>query len=248
MTKHHLPWLLLIQCMQGSISFAPGQRQRRTVRRRIPPIPLSIRMTITAAASEASAEASLSPAFDWEHQWYPIAPIRDLYTDRPNKITLLGRDYCVWCSTADVDVTSLQWNAFADVCPHRLVPLSEGRIEDNVLQCAYHGWEFGASGSCVRIPQLESTRQESQSLSAVTNTRACATSFPVRVKQELLWIFSSTNTTLAATRQPALIPQLDDRTMSTRLICLHATCPIPGMYSWKTCVTRLMFPLRIMNL
>ena len=32
------------------------------------------------------------------------------------------------------------WRAFRDACPHRLAPLSEGRIEaDGTLLCAYHG-------------------------------------------------------------------------------------------------------------
>lgn len=32
--------------------------------------------------------------------------------------------------------------AFADECPHRGHPLSEGGCKDGVLRCALHGWEF----------------------------------------------------------------------------------------------------------
>ena len=32
--------------------------------------------------------------------------------------------------------------AFADVCPHRSAPLSDGDIEDGQLTCASHGWVF----------------------------------------------------------------------------------------------------------
>ncbi len=42
------------------------------------------------------------------------------------------------------------------MCPHRLAPLSEGRIdEQGCLQCCYHGWSFNGDGSCARIPQAQ---------------------------------------------------------------------------------------------
>jgi phenylpropionate dioxygenase-like ring-hydroxylating dioxygenase large terminal subunit len=44
--------------------------------------------------------------------------------------------------------------AFADRCPHRLVPLSAGTVHGGALRCRYHGWEFGADGRCVALPSL----------------------------------------------------------------------------------------------
>jgi nitrite reductase/ring-hydroxylating ferredoxin subunit len=46
--------------------------------------------------------------------------------------------------------------AVDDICPHRRMPLSLGRVtEDGYLQCAYHGWCFdGATGACAAIPHL----------------------------------------------------------------------------------------------
>jgi phenylpropionate dioxygenase-like ring-hydroxylating dioxygenase large terminal subunit len=41
-----------------------------------------------------------------------------------------------------------------DRCPHRNVPLSEGRVQDGNLECAYHGWCFDGSGACVAIPGI----------------------------------------------------------------------------------------------
>jgi phenylpropionate dioxygenase-like ring-hydroxylating dioxygenase large terminal subunit len=187
--------------------------------------------------------SSSSSSFDWEHQWYPVVPVKDLETDRPNKITLLGRDFCVWASIVqqqDGDET-IQWHAFADVCPHRLVPLSEGRIENNLLQCAYHGWEFNDNGSCARIPQVGATLLESQTSPAVTSSRACATAFPVRVEQELLWIFPSTNQELASQRQPALIDALDDpRSVDTTQLYMR---DLP--YSWDILVENLCDPSHV---
>ena len=48
--------------------------------------------------------------------------------------------------------------ALRDICPHRLVPLSEGRQMDTngepTVQCPYHGWRFGTDGVCKLMPSL----------------------------------------------------------------------------------------------
>ncbi len=42
--------------------------------------------------------------------------------------------------------------AFADMCPHRLLPLSQGELIGDNLQCGYHGMTFDCQGNCVSIP------------------------------------------------------------------------------------------------
>lgn len=49
--------------------------------------------------------------------------------------------------------------ALRDICPHRSVPLSAGRIADTggvqTVECPYHGWRFGTGdGVCKQIPSL----------------------------------------------------------------------------------------------
>ena len=45
--------------------------------------------------------------------------------------------------------------ALRDICPHRGVPLSAGRIrDDNSVECPYHGWRFRKDGVCSKIPSL----------------------------------------------------------------------------------------------
>jgi vanillate O-demethylase monooxygenase subunit len=44
--------------------------------------------------------------------------------------------------------------AFADRFPHRLAPLSAGRVDRAELVCGYHGWRFVASGECTAVPAL----------------------------------------------------------------------------------------------
>ena len=43
--------------------------------------------------------------------------------------------------------------AMDDRCPHRLAPLSRGKLlPDGRVQCGYHGLEFDATGQCVKNP------------------------------------------------------------------------------------------------
>jgi phenylpropionate dioxygenase-like ring-hydroxylating dioxygenase large terminal subunit len=117
--------------------------------------------------------------FDWQEAWYPVHYIADLDKSHPTRFTLLDQDLVLWW-----DRQADCWRAFADQCPHRLAPLSEGRIaEDGLLECPYHGWAFQGDGSCDRIPQqtADTCAQESQ--------RACVASFPTAVRQGLLFVY-----------------------------------------------------------
>jgi vanillate monooxygenase len=42
--------------------------------------------------------------------------------------------------------------ALDDRCPHRLAPLSLGRVIGDEIQCGYHGLCFNRDGACVRVP------------------------------------------------------------------------------------------------
>ena len=77
--------------------------------------------------------------------WYAVARSADLARD-PTPVTLLGDDYVLW---RDEDGAVV---AAPDRCPHREAPLSLGRLVDGHLECAYHGWRFGAAGRCVLVP------------------------------------------------------------------------------------------------
>eukprot|EP00775_Hariotina_reticulata_P009176 gene9176-9342_t len=90
------------------------------------------------------------PEFNWYKQWYPVAIVDQLDPAVPNPVQLLGMDLVLWRDKTQ------QWRAFKDCCPHRLAPLSEGRIDDRTgnLFCNYHGWQFDSTGSCANIPQL----------------------------------------------------------------------------------------------
>lgn len=44
---------------------------------------------------------------------------------------------------------------FENRCPHRNVPLSSGKVIQNTLQCAYHGWRFDAQGVSLCHPEAQ---------------------------------------------------------------------------------------------
>ncbi len=48
-------------------------------------------------------------------------------------------------------------------CPHRGADLCYGRLEDNGLRCAFHGWHFDRNGQCVEQPaEPEGSRMYTQ--------------------------------------------------------------------------------------
>jgi len=52
--------------------------------------------------------------------------------------------------------------AFADRCPHRLAPLSRGRLVGDALECGYHGIAFADDGRCIRIPGQEAIPKDAR--------------------------------------------------------------------------------------
>ncbi|XVE59446.1 hypothetical protein DITRI_Ditri05aG0047300 [Diplodiscus trichospermus] len=144
-------------------------------------------------------EESSDSKFSWKDHWYPVSLVEDLDPALPTPFQLLGRDLVLW-----FDKARNEWVAFDDKCPHRLAPLSEGRIDENGhLQCSYHGWSFDGCGSCTRIPQAASQGPEAR---AVQSPRACATRFPTMVSQGLLFVWPDENgqERASATKPPRL--------------------------------------------
>lgn len=143
--------------------------------------------------------------FSWRDHWYPVSLVEDLDPGLPTPYQLLNRDLVVW-----FDQSSKNWVAFDDKCPHRLAPLSEGRLDENGhLQCSYHGWSFDGFGSCSRIPQASSEGPEAR---ALKSPRACATRFPTMVSQGLLFVWPDENGwERALATKPPMLPEDFDK-------------------------------------
>ena len=78
--------------------------------------------------------------------WYPIAFWHEV-TDRPFAAKLLDDERLVLWRLDDSSIVAAR-----DLCLHRGVPLSLGWVENDELQCKYHGVGYDKSGQCTRIP------------------------------------------------------------------------------------------------
>ncbi|KAJ4969880.1 hypothetical protein NE237_002979 [Protea cynaroides] len=174
------------------------------------PVPSTEEEEEEASLGEVEEEELSSSKFSWREHWYPVSLIEDLDPRLPTPFQLLGREIVLWKDRSTGD-----WVAFDDKCPHRLAPLSEGRIDEyGNLQCSYHGWSFDRCGSCVRIPQASPQGPEAR---AVRSPRACATRFPTLVSQGLLFVWPDENgwESASATKPPMLPEDFDDPAFST---------------------------------
>ena len=114
--------------------------------------------------------------------WLPIGSAKSLVGDVPVSIEVVGIKLAVWRN-------GTTWSVMRDVCPHRLAPLSQGRVDPSTgcIECPYHGWQFETNGACSRIPQLEPDKRSAIGQDAIGRTGA--TSFPVRLIGDLIWAF-----------------------------------------------------------
>ena len=124
-------------------------------------------------------------SFDFFRHWYPLLPLEDIDPQKLTTATLLGIPLVIWRSP-----TSSTYQVFGDRCPHRLAPLSEGRIDPETgnLMCSYHGWQFEPNGTCTRIPQADNPEL------AAKSQNLCATAFPTVAENDLLWVWMDAST------------------------------------------------------
>ncbi|KAJ6340853.1 hypothetical protein OIU78_009098 [Salix suchowensis] len=176
---------------------------------------------------------SRAEKFDWYAHWYPVMPVCDLDKRAPHAKKVMGLDIVVWW-----DKNGSSWRVFKDACPHRLAPLSEGRIDQwGRLQCVYHGWCFNGSGNCNFIPQAPPDGPP-----VCTSKRACAAVYPSTVHHDIVWFWPDTDPQykdIILKKQPPFIPELDDP--SYIKISLSRDLP----YGYEVMIENLMDPAHV---
>ncbi|CAN0911023.1 Protochlorophyllide-dependent translocon component 52, chloroplastic [Linum grandiflorum] len=176
----------------------PSRRSNLSFRSRV------ISPIISAETDSDVASAGEEEKFDWYSQWYPVMPVCDLDKRIPHAKKVLGIDVVVWW-----DKNENAWKVFDDMCPHRLAPLSEGRIDQlGRLQCVYHGWCFDGSGNCKLIPQAPLDGPPVH-----TNKKACVAAYPTVLHHEIVWFWPSSDPQykdIIEKKKPPFIPELDD--------------------------------------
>jgi phenylpropionate dioxygenase-like ring-hydroxylating dioxygenase large terminal subunit len=152
--------------------------------------------------------------FDPLEAWYPVYYVEDLDKNKPNAFTLLERDLVIWWEN-----NHQEWCVFLDQCPHRLAPLSQGRInEQGLLECPYHGWTFSGMGECQNIPQ------QPPETHAETSQRSCVKSLPTTVRQGLLFVYPGKPENANLTKIP-LVEALEE--ISDEWVCLNTFRDLP---------------------
>ncbi|CAI0557935.1 unnamed protein product [Linum tenue] len=191
--------------------------------------PVSVASPLEPAIDVAAGEEK----FDWYSQWYPVMPVCDLDKREPHAKQVLGMDVVVWW-----DRNENAWKVFDDMCPHRLAPLSEGRIDPSGrLQCAYHGWCFDGNGNCKLIPQ-----SPLDGPSVHTNKRACVASYPTVVHHDMVWFWPNSDPqyrNIFDKKKPPFIPELDDPAF-TKVMAIR---DIP--YGYDILIENLMDPAHL---
>jgi phenylpropionate dioxygenase-like ring-hydroxylating dioxygenase large terminal subunit len=151
------------------------------------------RLSVSAETREAQSPSGNTERFEWLDQWYPLAPVCDLDPAAPHGKTVLGLDVVAW-----YDRGAGEWRVFEDSCPHRLAPLSEGRVDGKGrLQCVYHGWCFDGAGACKFIPQAPTLGPPVH-----RNGRARVKPYPCVVQNKILWFYPSTGTCCRGSARP----------------------------------------------
>lgn len=104
-----------------------------------------------------------------QNAWYPVAHSKEVGRK------ILARRICdeplVMFRTQDGTPAILE-----DLCCHRLLPLSHGKLNGDNLVCGYHGMEFNAAGACVNIPCQERI-----------NPNAKVKSYPTVERHNFVW-------------------------------------------------------------
>ncbi|HEX4264572.1 MAG TPA: aromatic ring-hydroxylating dioxygenase subunit alpha [Verrucomicrobiae bacterium] len=111
---------------------------------------------------------------DWRAlgpHWYPVAFAHEV-KERPLAVQLLDEKLVLWRTSNG------QVHAARDLCLHRGVPLSLGRVERDELVCKYHGFRYAADGRCVKIPAHPG---------AAIPPKLCLRTHPIRDNYGLIW-------------------------------------------------------------
>lgn len=115
-----------------------------------------------------------------DQHWYPVASSVEL-KNNPLAISLFNKRIVLFRDENKKVV------ALLDLCPHRNAPLSLGIVREGQLQCAYHGWTFGAEGKIKSIPSLVEQDKVPPK---------CVQSFLVQESEDTIWVNLKQDSTL----------------------------------------------------
>jgi len=105
------------------------------------------------------------------NHWYAAAWDQDI-KQGPFARTICNEDI-VFYRKPDRTVVALE-----DMCPHRLLPLLEGKVKGEHIECGYHGLTLDCSGKCISMPLQEN----------LTGKKLVKT-YPVVERHRFVWVW-----------------------------------------------------------
>ncbi len=85
--------------------------------------------------------------------WYPLLASKKLKHGKAVQVHFAGEPIVL------VRTNSGKLFALEDRCAHRQVPLSQGVITEDNIQCCYHGWTYNCEGHCINVPYVGNSKQ-----------------------------------------------------------------------------------------
>ncbi|MEP1446277.1 MAG: aromatic ring-hydroxylating dioxygenase subunit alpha [Paraglaciecola sp.] len=79
------------------------------------------------------------------NRWYMAAFSTEI-TREPMERTMLNKPVVMYRKEDGTPV------AMYGLCPHRYLPLVQGRVDGDAIVCGYHGFKFADNGDCIQIP------------------------------------------------------------------------------------------------
>jgi len=209
--------------------------------------------TINRASSEKLSQTvsqnqkALDETPQFPRTWVPLASSGELNPDRPTPVSFLGQKYVVYKGNnngANDANAGNNWVVVDDACPHRLAPLSEGRIDTNdesgerLLQCAYHGWSFDDSGKCQDIPQIKEETKER----VFQNPKCHVKSYSTVVEKGIVWAWLWKEDSIELTmKDPSITPEVMMKGIATDISTYTRDLP----YGWDTLTENLIDPAHV---
>jgi phenylpropionate dioxygenase-like ring-hydroxylating dioxygenase large terminal subunit len=109
------------------------------------------------------------------NQWYAVLDSKEIKKNKPVGVLRMGERLAFW-RTKENEIVCMR-----DLCPHRGVALSTGKLVEGHLQCPFHGFEFDSSGQCVLIPANGRTSPVPKAMRVHT--------YPAREAYGFIWIW-----------------------------------------------------------
>ena len=104
--------------------------------------------------------------------WYVAAWDHEVRRQELMRRTICNQPVVLWRDGAGKAA------ALEDRCCHRHMPLSDGRVVEDCVECPYHGLLYDASGACVKIPSQPNVPPQAR-----------VRSFPVVERYHWIWIW-----------------------------------------------------------